>query len=249
MPVPPKKVSPIVAQHCRGLWTPCCCASRTGSRITACRASSRRIAHGITAIGTSRAEMPYRLLHPRRPATMQPLPVRLLATGLIGLFPALGAAPAAAGGVGFVDMERVFAQSPQGQAVQQRLNEEFGDEQQAFARREQEIRQMQARLERDKPLMSKAQLEKKETEIKTLIEAFEEDFAAVQEQVAKIQQEEGQKLMEPAQDAIAAVAEERDISAVFEVGTFDPNRAGMLYFEEGAEVDLTQAVIDALNAD
>lgn len=180
---------------------------------------------------------------------MQPLTVRLLATGLIGLIPALGAASAAAEGVGFVDMERVFAQSPQGQAVQQRLNEEFGEEQREFAQREQEIRQMQARLERDKPLMSKAQLEKEETEIKTLIEAFEQDFAAVQEKVAKIQQEEGQKLMEPAQNAIAAIAEEREISAVFEVGTFDPNRAGMLYFEEGAEVDLTQAVIDALNED
>jgi Skp family chaperone for outer membrane proteins len=97
--------------------------------------------------------------------------------------------------------------------------------------------------------MSKAQLENKETEIKTLIEAFEKDFAVVQEKVAKIQQEEGQKLMEPAQNAIAAIAAEREISAVFEVGTFDPNRAGMLYFEEGAEVDLTQAVIDALNED
>lgn len=180
---------------------------------------------------------------------MHRLPVRLLTTGLVGLLPALGPAPAAAEGIGFVNMERVFAQSPQGQAAQERLNAEFGEEQQAFARREQEIRQMQARLERDKPLMSKAQLEKKENEIKDLIAAFEADFAKIQEQVAEIQREEGQKLLEPAQEAIATVAKARNISAVFEIGSFDPNRAGMLYFEEGAEVDLTQAVIDALNAE
>ncbi len=180
---------------------------------------------------------------------MHPLPCRSLASGLAALTLTLGTVPAAAEGIGFVNMERVFAQSTEGRAVQQRLNEEFGDEQREFARREQEIRQMQARLERDKPLMSQAQLEKQEAEIETRIEAFETDFAAVQEQVSKIQQEAGQKLMEPAQAAIAAIAEARNISAVFEVGTFDPGRAGMLYFEQGAEVDLTQAVIDALNKD
>ncbi len=174
---------------------------------------------------------------------------RLLAIGLVGLLPALAAAPAAAAGVGFVNMERVFAQSPQGRAVQARLAEEFGDEQQAFARREQEIRQMQAQLERDEPLMSKTQLDKQQQEIDSLIAQFEADFAKVQEQVVKIQQEEGQKLMGPAREAIEVVAKQKSISAVFELSAFDPNRAGMLYFEEGAEVDLTQDVIDALNKD
>jgi outer membrane protein len=174
---------------------------------------------------------------------MQPLAARLLAVGLVAAW----ASPAAAQGLGFVNMERVFAQSPQGAAVQQRLTAEFGDEQRAFATREQEIRQMQARLERDKPLMSKAQLDKQQNEIKTLIEQFEKDFAEVQEQVQKIQQEEGEKLLEPAQAAVAAVAKEKGVPAVFEINAFDPNRAGMMYFEEGAQVDLTDAVIEKLN--
>jgi outer membrane protein len=172
---------------------------------------------------------------------MQSLVACLLATGLIAAW-----ASTATAEVGFVNMERVFAESPQGEVAQQRLQEEFGEEQRAFAAREREIRQMQARLERDKPLMSKAQLEKKENEIKTLIEQFESDFAAIQEQVAEIQQEEGEKLLEPAQQAIEAVAKEKGISAVFEINTFDPNRAGMLYFEQGSEVDLTEAVIEQL---
>lgn len=175
---------------------------------------------------------------------MQSVATRLLAFGITVAW----AMPAAAEGIGFVNMERVFAQSPQGEVVQQRLAEEFGDEQQAFAAREQEIRQMQARLERDKPLMSKAQLEKQDNEIKSLIDQFEKDFAKVQEQVQKIQQEEGEKLLEPAQEAITAVAKEKGIEAVFEINAFDPNRAGMLYFEEGAQVDLTDAVIEKLKA-
>jgi outer membrane protein len=178
---------------------------------------------------------------------MQSQPARLIATGLIALWAGMCATSVAAEGIGFVNMERVFAQSPQGRAVQQRLTDEFGEEQREFATREQEIRQMQARLERDKPLMSKAQLEKQESAIKSLIEQFEKDFAAVQEQVSKIQQEEAEKLMEPAQEAIAAVANEKNISAVFEINAFDPNNAGMLYFKEGAEVDLTDAVIEAID--
>jgi Skp family chaperone for outer membrane proteins len=176
---------------------------------------------------------------------MHPTKVRLIATLIAGLTPMV--APAA--GVGFVDMERVFQNSPQGRAVQERLDEEFAEEQREFGAREQEIRQMQARLQRDAPLMSKAQLEKRETEIKGLIEAFESDFAEIQERVAEIQQTEGEKLMEPAQEAIAAAAEAKEVSAVFEVRAFDPTRAGMLYLKEDAQVDLTDAVIELLNTE
>ena len=177
---------------------------------------------------------------------MQPPLARLIASGLFGIWAGLQAANVAAEGVGFVNMERVFAQSPQGKAVQARLSEQFGDEQREFAMREQEIRQMQARFERDKPLMSKAQVDKTEKEIKDRIKQLEEDFSGIQEQVSKIQQSEGEKLLEPAQKAIAAVAKEKKITAVFEINAFDPNRAGMLYFEQGSEVDLTEDVIAAL---
>lgn len=174
---------------------------------------------------------------------MQQSPVRLMAALVFGFMPLY----AAAAGVGFVDMEQVFQNSPQGRAAQERVGGQFADEQREFAGREQEIRQMQARLQRDAPLMSKAQLDKKQNEIKALVEQLEKDFAGVQEQVAKIQQEEAESLMEPAQKAIAAAAKEKGVSAVFEVRTFDPNRAGMLYFEEGSEVDLTAAVVEQLN--
>lgn len=148
---------------------------------------------------------------------------------------------AAAQSVGFVDMERVLQESAAGKAAQAKLEAQFGDEQQAFAQREQEIRQLRAALERDKPLMSKAQVEKKEGEIKARIEQFEKDFAETQREVMKAQQQEGQKVMEPARKAVNTVAEKKKLAAVFEAG-----QAGLLYLGDSA--DITDDVIKALDA-
>jgi outer membrane protein len=154
---------------------------------------------------------------------------------------AVGALDASAQSIGIVSMERVLQESDSGKAVQAKLEERFGAQQQAFAEREREIRQLQAALERDKPLMSKAQVEKKEADIKSGIEAFEKDFNAIQKEVMEAQQEEGQKLIEPAREAVNEVAEKKKLGAVFEA-----SRAGLLYLGESA--DITDEVIKALNA-
>jgi outer membrane protein len=154
---------------------------------------------------------------------------------------AAGALDASAQSIGIVSMERVLQESDSGKAVQAQLEERFGDKQQAFAEREREIRQLQAALERDKPLMSKAQVEKKEADIKSRIEAFEKDFNAVQKEVMEAQQQEGQKLIEPAREAVNEVAKQKKLGAVFEA-----SRAGLLYLGDSA--DITDDVIKALNA-
>jgi outer membrane protein len=161
----------------------------------------------------------------------------LLVLGLAGA----GAMDASAQSIGIVSMERVLQESDSGKAVQAQLEQRFGEQQQAFAEREREIRQLQAALERDKPLMSKAQVEKKEADIKSGIEAFEKDFQAIQKEVVQAQQSEGQKLLEPARAAVEKVAEEKKLGAVFEA-----NRTGLMYLGESA--DITDSVIKALNA-
>lgn len=161
----------------------------------------------------------------------------LLVLGLAGA----GAMDASAQSIGIVSMERVLQESDSGKAVQAQLEERFGEQQQAFAEREREIRQLQATLERDKPLMSKAQVEKKEADIKSGIAAFEKDFNAVQKEVMEAQQQEGQKLIEPAREAVNEVAKKKKLGAVFEA-----SRAGLLYLGDSA--DITDDVIKALNA-
>lgn len=159
----------------------------------------------------------------------------LLATSLILATSAL------ASEIGYVDMQRVLEESALGQRAQANLQERFGEEQQAFAEEEAAIRQLQQKLERDKPLMSTAQVEKTEQEIQSRIEQFEQDFAKIQQQLVQAQQQEGQKILKPARDAVISVAKQRKIDAVFEA-----NQAGVVYLDEDG--DITEAVIKAMDA-
>jgi outer membrane protein len=153
----------------------------------------------------------------------------------------LTAAPALATEIGYVDMQRVLEESELGKAAQAKLEERFGDDQEAFAREEAEIRQLQQTLERDRPLMSAEQIEKKEAELQERIKAFEEDFAKIQRQLAQAQQQEGGKILKPARDAVVSVAKKRKLGAVFEA-----NQSGVIYLDE--DNDITDAVIAAMNA-
>jgi len=156
---------------------------------------------------------------------------------LLALLPSI----ALAQGIGYVDMERVLQESAMGQAAQQRLEQRFSERQQPFAEEELAIRRMQAQLDRDKPLMSTAQVEKTEREIKDRIERLEQDFEAVQREVMQAQQEEGRKLIEPARQAVIAVAKQKKLALVFEAGQINA-----IYVDEAAEI--TDAVIAAMNA-
>lgn len=169
---------------------------------------------------------------PRRPA-------RLPILGLLAVLAAPGLA--AAEGIGYVDMERVLQESALGKAAQARLEERFGARQQPFAEEAEAIRRLQQTLERDKPLMSKAQVGKSEAEIKTRIEKFEAQTADVQKEIMAAQQEEGRKLIPPAREAVQSVAKQKKLAVVFEA-----NASGVMYLDEAA--DITDAVIGALDA-
>ena len=151
------------------------------------------------------------------------------------------AAPAMSAEIGYVDMQRVLEESDLGKAAQATLQERFGGDQEKFAKAEAEIVQLQQALERDRPLMSKDQVEKKETEIKERIQTFEQEFAKIQRVLAQAQQQEGSKILKPAQEAVISVAKKRKLGAVFEA-----NQAGIVYLDEDG--DITEAVIEAMNA-
>lgn len=170
------------------------------------------------------------------------VPPSLLSRALLALI-LLACAPAVAlaQGIAYVDMERVLQESAMGQAAQQRLEQRFGERQQPFAEEELAIRRMQAQLDRDKPLMSAAQVERTEREIKERIERLEQDFEGVQREVMQAQQEEGRRLIEPARQAVIAVAKEKKLTLVFEA-----SQLNAIYIDEAAEI--TDAVIAAMNA-
>ncbi|MEA3639584.1 MAG: OmpH family outer membrane protein [Lamprobacter sp.] len=166
---------------------------------------------------------------------------RLVVFALLIAIPLVLSTSALASEIGYVDMQRVLEESKLGKVAQANLQERFGDEQRSFAEEEAAIRQLQQTLERDKPLMSSAQVEKTEEEILSRIKQFEQDFAKIQQQLAQAQQQEGQKILKPARDAVISVAKKRKIDVVFEA-----NQAGIVYLDEGG--DLTDAVIKAMDA-
>jgi outer membrane protein len=118
--------------------------------------------------------------------------------------------------LGTVNMDRVLQESQLGQKAQAELEARFGDRRSPLQEEEIAIRQLQAALERDRPLMSTAQVEKKEQEIAERIQAFEKAFTELQKEVLAAQQEAGQEIIPPARDAITAVAKKKGLAAVFE---------------------------------
>lgn len=162
----------------------------------------------------------------------------LLAISLIVATPIMAASSTT---IGYVDMQKVLEQSKLGQQAQERLETEFGPQRNAFAQEELAIRQMQQTLERDKPLMSKEQIDKKEREIQERIQAFQKDVSSIQEKILAEQQEISERIIGPAVEAVNEVAGKRKVSAVFE-----RNRAGLLYVDDA--IDLTDAVVKQLDA-
>jgi outer membrane protein len=143
--------------------------------------------------------------------------------------------------IGFVNMQKVLEDSKLGQRLQEQLRAEFEPRGQTLGKEEQEIRQLQATLERDGPLMSAEQVSKKEDELKTRIEAFQEQAKTLQQEILKVQQEKSREILDPARAAIKAVATKNKVSMVLE-----PGMSGLLYIDDS--LDLTSDVIKSLDA-
>ncbi|MCG6898201.1 MAG: OmpH family outer membrane protein [Thiocapsa sp.] len=143
--------------------------------------------------------------------------------------------------LGFVDMQKVLEESKLGKRLQEQLRTEFEPRGQEMAREENEIRELQKTLERDGALMSADQVGKKEAEIKTRIDAFQEKAKGIQQELLKAQQEKSREIIAPARDSIKAIANKKKLGMVVE-----PGMTGLLYLDQG--LDITADVIKHLDA-
>jgi outer membrane protein len=89
--------------------------------------------------------------------------------------------------------------------------------------------------------MSADQVKKKEAEIKQRIEAYQKAGGALQQEVAKVQQQKGREVMAPAQKAVDAVAKQNKLPMVVE-----RSLTGILYLDPG--LDITDDVIKHMDA-
>jgi outer membrane protein len=167
--------------------------------------------------------------------------MKSLASGLLCLIflsPALAAEPAA---IGYVDMQRVLEQSAMGKKANETLKEKFSSPQKELAEEEQAIRELQQKTGRDAALMSQAELDKRKGEIEQRVRELQQKAMATQQELARDQAELGKKIITPAQEVIAQLAQEKKLSAVFE-----RNQSGLLYIQDSLE--LTDEVIKRLDA-
>lgn len=154
---------------------------------------------------------------------------------------AMPALAAEARPIGYVDMQLVLDKSKMGQQAQQALKEKFAGRQKELAEEEQSIRQLQQTLARDKALMSKAELEKKTAEITSRIQGFQQKATQAQQDLTQEQNKLGNRIVEPAQAIIEALAKDKQVSAIF-----DRRQSGLLYIDDG--LDLTPEVIKRLDS-
>lgn len=153
----------------------------------------------------------------------------------------LPCALAEAASIGYVDMQRVLEESALGKKVQEELRKDFEPRAQALGKTEEEIRRMQESLARESALMSTEQVKKKEAEVNQRIESYQKAGGALQQELAKVQQEKGRSIMVPAQKAVDSVSKEKKLSLVVE-----RSMAGILFLDEA--LDLTSEVIKRMDA-
>ncbi|WP_133510831.1 OmpH family outer membrane protein [Candidatus Thiosymbion oneisti] len=145
------------------------------------------------------------------------------------------------GKIGYVNMQEVIDKSKLGRQAQETLKKKFGDRQQELAKEQQSIQQLQQTFDKDKALMSKKELDKKTAEIRERKKKFQQKVAQLQKEVAQEENKLANRILEPTPAIIAAVAKNKQVSAVFE-----RRQSGLLYIDDG--LDLTAEVIKRLNA-
>jgi outer membrane protein len=138
-------------------------------------------------------------------------------------------------------MQKVLEESALGKQVQEELRKQFEPRAEELGKTEAEIRQLQEAFARESPLMSADQAQKKEGAIKAKIESYQKAGGALQQELAKVQQQKGRELMAPAHKAVDAVAKQKKLSMVVE-----RNLAGILYLDDG--LDITTEVIKLMDA-
>jgi len=146
------------------------------------------------------------------------------------------------GKIGYVNMQEVIDKSKPGRQAQEALKGKFGDRRQKLAEEQQSIRQLQQTLDKDKTLMSQKELDKKTSEIRERKKKFKQKVAELQKEMAQEENKLANQILKPTPAIIAAVAKDRQVSAIFE-----RRQSGLLYIDEG--MDLTAEVIKRLDAE
>jgi len=149
---------------------------------------------------------------------------------------AVPAAPALAEGkFGFVNTERIMRDSAPAQRAQKKIEGEFTKRDQELSRVADQLKQLQQDLEKNAVTMSDAQRRTKERELGDLDRDFQRKRREFQEDLNQRRNEELAQVLEQANRAIRALAEQEKYDIIFQDAVYANPR-----------IDLTERVIKAL---
>jgi outer membrane protein len=150
---------------------------------------------------------------------------------------AVPAAPALAEGkFGFVNTERIMRDSAPAQRAQKKIEGEFTKRDQELSRVAEQLKQLQQELEKNAVTMSDAQRRTKERELGELDRDFQRKRREFQEDLNQRRNEELAQVLEQANRAIRAIAEQEKYDIIFQDAVYANPR-----------IDITERVIKALD--
>ena len=148
---------------------------------------------------------------------------------------ALPALAVAEGKIGFVNTERIMRESAPAQRAQKKIEGEFQKRDQELTRIAEQLKRMQEDVEKNAVTMSEAQRRVKERELGDLDRDFQRKRREFQEDLNQRRNEELAQVLEQANRAIRAIAEQDKYDIIFQDAVYANPR-----------IDLTEKVIKAL---
>ena len=127
-----------------------------------------------------------------------------------------GSAIAAEQKIAVVNMQEVMGQIPQSATIMQSLEAEFKDERAALTKLEKDIQYFQEKKQRDAALMSKKEIEELDKKIAEAYREYQTRGKAFQQQIAKRQNEETNKILALVRQAINNIAAKDKYDLVLE---------------------------------
>lgn len=143
--------------------------------------------------------------------------------------------------IGYVDMRRVLTESKAGKQVKTEIEKTVKQRQEALARDEQQLKNLQQAYEKEKLILSEAQRQEKQKEFEQKLNAYRQASADAQREIQQKEQEYTKKTLPTVRAIIQDLAKEEKLTLVFE-----KHEMPVLYAADGP--DLTERIIKRLDA-
>jgi outer membrane protein len=143
--------------------------------------------------------------------------------------------------VGFVDMQAVIAQSKEGLAARNKVAAEAAEKQKEISGKEAEIKQMDAELQKQSPILSDAAKKEREEEIRRRLRDLKRLTEDFNRDLAKREAELVNDLLRDVTAVIRDYGKEKGYSLIVERG-----QGGVIYGSDPA--DLTKDILERYNA-